>query len=442
MVYEIIAGRSPKDKERLGLAGTIFLGKHYVQMERIQALSNPIYLDVSGPHIILVSGKRGSGKSYTLGVITEGLADLSPDIAQNISFIIFDTMGIFWTMKYPNYRDDELLKEWELTPKGLSPMIFVPFGLFDDYQGKGVPCDAAFAIKPSEVSATEWAEIFGIDLLSEAGVLLERTVARAKETLGSFEIKELVNVIEIDKEAEKKEKQVLRNKFSAADRWGIFREDATTITDLAKAGNTSIIDLSAYTQLENGERLKALVMGLVCKKLLEHRMAARKAEEVKLISEGGFLFGAQSAQASEQAPLVWLLIDEAHEFLPRVGKTLASNALIQILREGRQPGISLVLATQQPGKIHTDVMTQADIVLSHRVTSKIDTTALNEISATYLTFDIQKYLDELPADKGTAILLDDKLEKIYPMRVRPRYSWHGGEDPTAIRGELRAVGLV
>jgi hypothetical protein len=162
-----------------------------------------------------------------------------------------------------------------------------------------------------------------------------------------------------------------------------------------------------------------------------------------LISEGGFLFGAESALAEAKAPLVWIFIDEAHEFMPREPeKTLASGPLIQLLREGRQPGISLVLATQQPGKIHTDVMTQADIVISHRVTSKIDVEALNLIAATYLPYAIQRYIDELPADKGTAILLDDKLEKIYPMRIRPKMSWHGGEDPTAIRAELRTFGLA
>ena len=180
MAYEIVAGRSPKDKERLGLAGTIFLGKHYVQMERIMALSNPVYLDVSGPHVILVSGKRGSGKSYSIGVIAEGLADLPEDIKNNLSFLIFDTMGIFWTMKYPNYKDDALLREWALQPKGLLPVVFVPFGLFDDYQSKGVPVDFPFSIRPAEVSATEWTEIFGLDLLSEAGILLERVVDKQK----------------------------------------------------------------------------------------------------------------------------------------------------------------------------------------------------------------------------------------------------------------------
>ena len=49
--------------------------------------------------------------------------------------------------------------------------------------------------------------------------------------------------------------------------------------------------------------------------------------------------------------------------IKREGKTTASDALITILREGRQPGISLILASQQPGKIHTDVMTQSGAVL-------------------------------------------------------------------------------
>ena len=442
MAYEIVAGRTPKEKEKLGLQGTIFLGKHYVQMERIMALSNPVYLDVSGPHVILVSGKRGSGKSYSICVIAEGLADLPEDIRNNLSFLIFDTMGIFWTMKYPNYKDDALLREWNLQPKGLQPVVFVPYGLYEDYQNKGVPVDLPFSIEPKEVSAESWAEIFGIDLLSEAGILLERAVEKAKQSLENFDIDELISLIEIDKEAEKKEKQILKNRLGVAKSWGIFKAEGTEILDLFKGGTTSILDLSAYAQMENSDRLKALVIGLVSKKILEQRMASRKAEEVKLISEGGFLFGEKSAIAEKGAPLVWMMIDESHEFLPRVGKTLASNALIQILREGRQPGISLVLATQQPGKIHTDVMTQADIVLSHRVTSKIDVSALNEISSTYLAFDIQKYIDELPADKGTAIILDDKLEKIYPMRVRPRYSWHGGEDPTAIKGQMKELGLA
>ncbi|MEM2874083.1 MAG: zonular occludens toxin domain-containing protein [Candidatus Nanoarchaeia archaeon] len=440
MVYEVIAGRSAEQREKLGLAGTILLGKNYVKFDNIVSLANPIYLDVASPHVILVSGKRGSGKSYSLSVIAEGIVDLPKEISVNIASLIFDTMGVFWTMKYPNYRDDALLREWNLSPKAYTPIIYVPFGLFEDYQAKGIPVDLPFALKPNEISADSWCEMFGLDLISGEGTLIERALEAAGE---DFDIDDIISAVRADKKSTEKERNVVENRFAAAKKWGLFRKSGTEISDLIRGGVTTILDLSAYAQLEGGDKIKALVIGLVCKKILEQRITARKAEEIKLISEGGFLFGAKAAVAEARAPLVWIFIDEAHEFIPRETEvqTLASRPLIQLLREGRQPGISLVLATQQPGKIHTDVMTQADIVLSHRITAKIDINALNLIAATYLPYTIQRYIDELPPDKGAAILIDDKLEKIYPMRVRPKMSWHGGEDPTAIRESLKAFGL-
>ena len=89
-------------------------------------------------------------------------------------------------------------------------------------------------------------------------------------------------------------------------------------------------------------------------------------------------------------------------------------------------------------------MTQSDIVLSHRVTAKKDIDALNNIMQTYLMADIQKYLHNLPRLKGSAIILDDNSERIYPMRVKPRFTWHGGEAPTAVpvkKRELLNLGL-
>jgi len=132
---------------------------------------------------------------------------------------------------------------------------------------------------------------------------------------------------------------------------------------------------------------------------------------------------------------VWLFIDEAHEFLPREGKTASSEALITILREGRQPGISLVLATQQPGKIHTDVMTQSNIIISHRITAKLDTDALATLTQSYMRGSLDKFLNELPRVKGAAVVLDDNNEKLFPIRVRPRQTWHGGSDPELLRDE-------
>ena len=41
------------------------------------AHNEPVYLDAGGARAVLICGKRGSGKSYTLGVFVEELKDLT-----------------------------------------------------------------------------------------------------------------------------------------------------------------------------------------------------------------------------------------------------------------------------------------------------------------------------------------------------------------------------
>ena len=72
MTYDILIGRDTADKERFGDKGLIYLGRGYVKMGNYTSLSNKIWMDVARSHVILIAGKRGSGKSYTLGAIAEG----------------------------------------------------------------------------------------------------------------------------------------------------------------------------------------------------------------------------------------------------------------------------------------------------------------------------------------------------------------------------------
>src|SRR3989338_4623669 len=97
------------------------------------------------------------------------------------------------------------------------------------------------------------------------------------------------------------------------------------------------------------------------------------------------------------------------------------------------------MATQQPGEIHKDVITQTDIVLSHRITARRDVEALNSMMQSYLSGDIQKFLNMIPKDKGSAVILDDNSERMYPIAVRPRFTWHGGEAPSAVRVQGKAL---
>ncbi|MCK5624363.1 ATP-binding protein [Candidatus Pacearchaeota archaeon] len=435
MGYDIITGRNTSDKESFGKKGLVLVGKGYVKMGQYTSMSNKILMDVARSHVVLVAGKRGSGKSYTLGVLAEELSNLPREAGQNIASLIFDTMGIFWTMKYKNEKDKFLLQKWDLKPKDLPVKVFVPYGHYDKYLQKGIPVDEKFALDVAEMNSEDWVLTFGLDIINPVSILIQRTITKLKEE-SSFGLNDIISNIENDSRTPTETKNAAVALFEAADTWGVFAKDdekPTQVKDLITAGTTSILDLSVYNSIGTFN-VRALVISLVSRKTFNQRMDARKKEEISAISTG---LDYLSQVEKKEDPLVWIFIDEAHEFLPLNKKTIATDALVQLLREGRQPGISLVLATQQPGQIHRDVMTQSDIVISHRVTSEPDLQALNQIMQSYLLDSIKQYMDDLPTLKGSAIILDDNSERIYPMRIRPRFTWHGGEAPTAIKAEKK-----
>ena len=437
MPYDIILGRNQADKKKFGKSGLIFLGKGFVTMGRHTSLSNHLYMDIAKSHVVLVAGKRGSGKSYTLGVMTEEIANLPPETSKNLAPLIFDTMGIFWTMKFENEKDKLLLDSWNLETKQLPIKVFAPFGKISEYKEKGIPIDEAFALKASELDAEDWILTFNLTMTSQEGVLISSAINNLRKKSNNFTIEDIQKEISKFQNISQESKNIAFALFEAADTWGIFAKSdslkSTEISDLINPGITTVLDLSVYSSI-GSFNIRALVIGLISRKLFRLRVDSRKKEEIQSIQHG---LDYLSYQTERDEPLIWLFIDEAHEFLPKEGKTPATDSLVQLLREGRQPGISLVLATQQPGQIHKDVMTQSDIIISHRVTAKPDVDALNQIMQSYLLQNIQKSLDDLPSLKGSAIILDDNSERIYPMRMRPRLTWHGGEAPTAIKVETK-----
>lgn len=433
-MYEIVIGRNPLDKD-LGLKATIPLGKQYVRMGQSVSLANDIFLDIARSHVIYVCGKRGSGKSYTLGVIAEGMASIEPDIAKNLSAVIMDTMGIYWTMKYPNKADKQILKNWGLEPKNFSDKVrvLIPKGFFEAYKSQGLPVDESFTINPADLDAQDWLELFGIEQDSNIGVLISTVINNLKENNHSFEIEDIINQISIIKDFESDDKRAAIARFNSIKQWGLFSGKATMIEDIAKPGVITVIDVSAYSFMPQAWIIKSLVVGLITKKLFEQRMLNRRFEEVNEIQHQLHSYSVELKKSYK--PLVWLFLDEAHEFLPLKGKTLATNALISVLREGRQPGISLVLATQQPGKIHSDVVTQADVVISHRVTARVDVRALEGLTQSYMVESLVDSMDKLPRVKGSAVVFDDTNERLFAIQVRPRTTWHGGSSPKAVRKE-------
>ena len=106
-----------------GEGGLLLLGR-YLALDG--STGAPVYLDVLKPHAILICGKRGYGKSYTMGALVEEFAGLPYAIKKNFSAIVVDTMGIFGCMREPNDEEASSLKTWELSPSGMIINAFAP----------------------------------------------------------------------------------------------------------------------------------------------------------------------------------------------------------------------------------------------------------------------------------------------------------------------------
>ena len=84
-----------------GGEGLLLLGR-YLALDG--STGSEVYLDALKPHAILICGKRGYGKSYTMGVLIEEFSRLPFSVRKNFCVIVLDTMGIFSCMQNPSER--------------------------------------------------------------------------------------------------------------------------------------------------------------------------------------------------------------------------------------------------------------------------------------------------------------------------------------------------
>jgi hypothetical protein len=430
----VVLGRTVDEQEKYGDKGTLYIGRICEKINGYYGLK--VLIDAIQPHKIFICGKTGSGKSYTLGVIAEELAKL--DI--NIGVIIIDPMGIFWSMKFPSEkRENESLKTWGLEPKGFSNVkVFVPIGFFNKIP-EGTK-DDVFAIRPNELTFEDWCNTFGISIYeSPQAALLNDIIECLKKgyvaeiegrqkfvaSKDNYTIDDMIECARYCHEFVKKYRgdtiRALTAHLEAAKNWGIFSIKGTPIQNLSVPNQVSIIDVSFLPDF-----LRALVVGVVARKILEER--TRYTRHVKALE---FQKNQQEPKGSQEyvrIPTTWLIIDEAHILVPSKGKTAASDALIEYAKRGRMPGCALVLSTQQPSATDDRILSQVDILITHNLSFADDISAFRARAPSLLPAELceQSFVRRLPV--GAAIIADQSMttERAFVIYVRPRVSEHAG----------------
>lgn len=394
--------------------GTLNVGR-YLALDR--SMGSQVHMDGLRPHAILICGKRGYGKSYTMGTMIEELATLTEEV--NIASLVIDTMGIFWTMRNPNLKEKDILSKWDMSPNGINVELFVPAGSMKQYEQMHIDAKP-FSISTSMLTGHDWCSLFYLDQISSPGIFILKIIEELRETTPGFSLLNIIDRINLDKDANMTLKNAAKNLFRSAISWGIFREEGIRISDIIQKGRVGILDLSSIEE----QNIKAIAVKILGSEIYNESIRSRRIYEKRKMGE---------KTTEEGIPMVWMFIDEAHLFLPRDGETPATGVLVnEWLRQGRQPGLSIIFATQRPAALHPDVMSQSDIIICHRLTAQEDIIALEAVRPTYMREGIGDSLKKMGTEKGIAFIVDDNSESTHVVRMRPRKSWHGGDEPSAL----------
>jgi DNA helicase HerA-like ATPase len=386
------------------------------------ATQKNIYLNATGSRAVLVCGKRGSGKSYTLGVVVEELISVG---AQDVIPIIIDPMGIYHTMVLRNDKQSSELYQWGLTAQGFNVRLMIPGipeELYDrdilvELERRGVEI-VPLRLNASDLSPDGWCDLFDANINEPMGITLFRAVQNLGENRNFFTVSALIKAVQNDKRAKDTSKEALLIRLEAAENWHLFSEDKYLPMDnIFMPGVINVVDVSRLESGAYGRR--NLIVSIIARNLFRARSDARLREEFGLAGK---------------LPRVWMALDEAHQFIPDSSRSLAKPQLIRWAKEGRQPGLSLVVATQQPSAIDAEVLSQCDIILSHKLTSRDDIMALNRLSQDYMGGELRAIIAELKRT-GQAVLVDDEQESVSVLQIRPRQSQHGGGTKASILDE-------
>lgn len=357
-----------------------------------------IAISTAASRAIFICGKRGSGKSYSLGRVAEELVCESHALV-----VIVDPLAVFWSTAIPADTTAPIPVR-VLVPGDpaavLSPELLEAMSRYVEVW--------RLWLNPCDVSADAWLALFGYGMDEPQGMVLYRAVLNVAKANPRWMLADLENTVQADENAGDRTLAALLNRLTIARAWGIFADEYfDTLSVIAPPGTLNVVDVANLAP--GAQSLRNLVCRLLVERLFAARFASRRRETLGL---------------SPTFPRVWLLIDEAHNFCPAQGDALAKRALLRWVKEGRQPGLSLAVATQEPSALDFSLISQCDVCVIHRVTLQDDVKTVSRLSSTYAS-DLPAVLKAV-TKAGEAIIIDDATERIMVGKVLPRRGKHGG----------------
>lgn len=349
-----------------------------------------VHLSINGfrRHVAVIA-QTGAGKSYTVGVILEELMKLGA------TAVVIDPHA-----DYVFLSRDRDMRRHEHSERVVVFRNPNSSGRYDPDQLDNV---RELTIKFSELTPETIAEIAEIP---EKWTNVRKAIRSALEELrarGSYELGDLLKELErMSKRGGGEARYAERayNHLLRLRRLRVFGERTTSVKDeVLRCGQISVLDLSGLNDASQD-----YIVSWVLEEVFRLR------------------------QTNEFPWPVFAIIEEAHRFAPPKGqerRTMSSSIIKTIASEGRKFGTFLVLVTQRPSRIDSDVLSQCNSQIILRITNPNDQRAVAEASER-LGGELMRDLPGL--NVGEAIIVGELTRVPVIVKVRRRVTREGGAD--------------
>ncbi|MDK2870354.1 MAG: hypothetical protein PWP19_1184 [Thermococcaceae archaeon] len=339
-----------------------------------------VHLTIKGfrRHLAILA-QTGAGKSYTAGVLLEELYE------KGATVIVLDPHADYVFISRSKDGNRKVLKRVS---------VFRTRESTGRYSKEDIGHVETYEIKFSDLSPEE---IFTVAGISDKWSNIQKAVRDAvkklqEEKLGGYTVDDLIEKLEsMGNDGEKAVKYIER--LSGLK---VFGEVTTPIERLLKPQHISVMDLSG---------LNDHVADYIAYKILSEVYSQRE-------------------QGKYEYP-VFILMEEAHRFIPKKESTLSKRIAKRIAAEGRKFGVFLILVTQRPQKIDQDVLSQCNSQIIMRMTNPEDQKAVRN-SAEQVS---EELLRDLPGlNVGEAVIVGEMTKMPVMVRIRERRTQEGGAD--------------
>ncbi len=397
---------------QLGFIGRTFTAVHDHKTKRTSYQLNKdgaLMVDFSKKQHTFIVATSGGGKSYLAGVYAEELVR----VMENYSVVMIDPMGIFSTLTFPNTNQAELDAWNTQIPGDVKPArvnactTWVPFGDIGKFSTGAINVHG-FALRAPEFSYGTLCYAFDLDFLEPQVNLYRKSQKLLREVHPNYALTELIAYIRTEGSGlgfQSQTVEALVTKLGALEELGIVAADAPTMHEMVGAGKVVIFDLS-----QSSEYAARILINFLAENLLFLRRRISWMIMQAKVSE------MQIEKPPWYVPPVQLVIDEAHNYLPR------NPVLKKCIKEGRNNGLMVSAISQSP-----DLTRDVYENITHLFVGSM--IYEGDIAAVRAMLPVDRTIKEFRKDvhslePGAFLYYNTKTKQECKICVRPRRSLH------------------